>query len=59
MAARVNTRIFSGSKGVVELSPLSVFLPQWGLTPANEAALVELIKGNLEENLRADLAASG
>jgi hypothetical protein len=57
--ARLNTRIFGGEKGVVTLSPLSAFLKKWGLPESNEAALVDLLKANLEENLKADLVAAG
>lgn len=57
--ARVNTRIWGGGYGVVNLSPLSSFMGKWGLTKAQEPALVRAIKKNLEENLRADLAATG
>ena len=57
--ARVNTRIWGGGYGVVNLSPLSSFMGKWGLTKAQEPALVRAIKKNLEENLRADLAAAG
>lgn len=57
--ARVNTRIWGGGYGVVNLSPLSSFMGKWGLTKAQEPVLVRAIKKNLEENLRADLAAAG
>ena len=55
----MNTRIWGGGYGVVNLSPLSSFMGKWGLTKAQEPALVRAIKKNLEENLRADLAAAG
>jgi hypothetical protein len=56
--ARVNTNVFGGS-GVVTLSPLSSFLARWGLTPADENALIDAIMATVEENVRADLAARG
>jgi hypothetical protein len=57
--ARLNTRIYGGGNGVVTLSPLRAFMARWGLARSDEDALVELVKANLEENLEADLAASG
>ncbi|MGL5824505.1 MAG: PPC domain-containing protein, partial [Nocardioides sp.] len=57
--ARVNTRIWSAGFGVVDLSPFSKFLGRWGLTRAQEPALVDAIKANLTENLERDLAAAG
>jgi hypothetical protein len=56
--ARVNTGIFGGP-GVRQLSPLSAFLANWGLTPADEDALIDAILATVRENVRADLAARG
>lgn len=56
--ARVNTAIWGGP-GVRELSPFSAFIAKWGLTRAQEAALVTGITTTVEENVRADLIAKG
>jgi hypothetical protein len=57
--ARVNTRIWGGGFGVVNLSPLSSFLGKWGLKKSQEPALVDTIKANLKENLKRDFAETG
>ena len=56
--ARVNTGIWGGW-GVVELSPLSKFMPLWGLDRSEEADLIAAITANVTENVEADLAANG
>ncbi|MEV4756422.1 PPC domain-containing protein [Micromonospora sp. NPDC049559] len=56
--ARLNTAIFGGP-GVRTLSPLRSFLPRWGLTPADENALIDAIVAEVRENLERDLARSG
>ena len=56
--ARVNTGMWGGW-GVVELSPLSKFMPLWGLDRSDEADLVAAIKANVTENVETDLAANG
>ena len=56
--AEIDTSIFGGP-GVVELSPLSRFLRRWGLTRADEGALIDATMAVVEENVRADLVASG
>jgi hypothetical protein len=48
-----------GGVGVVNMSPLASFLPRWGLTPADEDALIDAILATVEENVRSDLAQSG
>jgi len=48
-----------GGFGVVNMSPLASFLPRWGLTPADEDALIDTILATVDENLRSDLAAQG
>jgi hypothetical protein len=53
--ARVNTAPFGGP-GVSQLSPLSAFLGRWGLTAAQENALINRIIAVTTENLRNDLA---
>jgi hypothetical protein len=56
--AVIDTSIFGGP-GVVELSPMARFLRRWGLTRADEGALIAATMAVVEENIHADLAASG
>jgi hypothetical protein len=56
--ARLNTAIFGGP-GVRTLSPFSAFLGRWGLTRADEDAVIDAVLASVEENLKADLVASG
>ena len=56
--ARVNTGIFGGP-GVRQLSPLRSFLGRWGLTNADENALITGIVNEVKENVRLDMIASG
>lgn len=56
--ARVNTGGWGGY-GVVELSPMSKFLPRWGLDRSQEADVIAAITANVTENVLADLAANG
>jgi hypothetical protein len=56
--ARVNTGIFGGP-GVRQLSPLRSFLGRWGLTNADENALISGIVAEVRENVRLDMIASG
>ncbi len=55
---RANTGIWGGS-GVRDLSPLSSFLSSWGLTKADEPALIRKITAEVTENVKADLRAKG
>jgi hypothetical protein len=55
---RLNTTPFGGS-GVRTLSPLRGFLGRWGLTAADEDALVDRIVATVRENYQEDLAARG
>jgi hypothetical protein len=48
-----------GGFGVVNMSPLASFLPRWGLTPADEDALIDVILATVQENLNSDLAQQG
>jgi hypothetical protein len=48
-----------GGVGVVDMSPLASFLPRWGLTPADEDALIDVILATVEENVRSDPAQLG
>jgi hypothetical protein len=50
----VNTAIWDGP-GVRELSPLSAFLGRWGLTLADEDAVIAKTVATVRENLRRDL----
>ena len=56
--ARVNTGIFGGP-GVRQLSPLRAFLGRWGLTAAQENALIDRIVRTTSENLRRDFGLRG
>ncbi|WP_433292245.1 pre-peptidase C-terminal domain-containing protein [Actinoplanes sp. CA-030573] len=55
---RVNTGIFGGS-GQRDLSPFAAFLANWGLTRADEDALIDAVTAGVTENLKKDLVASG
>ncbi|MGW6445451.1 hypothetical protein [Lentzea sp. NPDC055074] len=59
--ARVNTRIFSSdpSAGNKDLSPLKKFLPGWGLSDADENAVIDGVVATTRENIEKDLAAKG
>lgn len=57
--ARVNTSIFGPGGGIRDLSPLSSFLPRWGLAARDERALTDAIIATVKENLERDLAAKG
>jgi hypothetical protein len=56
--ARVNTGVFGGY-GVRDLSPISAFLGRWGLTTAQEDALIDAIVDRVTENVEDDLEARG
>lgn len=56
--ARVNTGVFGGF-GNRDLSPLSSFLTSWGLTRADEDALIDRVVAAVTENLKKDMQASG
>ncbi|MCE6995570.1 PPC domain-containing protein [Saccharothrix sp. S26] len=57
--ARVNTSIFGGGGGLRDLSPLSRFLPAWGLAAGDERALITAITATVRENLERDMIAKG
>ncbi|WP_433272828.1 PPC domain-containing protein [Actinosynnema sp. CS-041913] len=57
--ARVNTAIFGNGGGLRDLSPLSSFLPRWGLTARDERALTDAVIATVRENMERDLAAKG
>lgn len=54
----VNTGVFGGA-GVRELSPLSAFLERWGLTAAEEDAVIAETVATVRENVRRDLRRDG
>jgi hypothetical protein len=56
--ARVNTGIFGGA-GQRDLSPFAAFLASWGLTRADEDALIDAVTAGVTENIKKDLQASG
>ena len=57
--ARVNTSIFQPPGSQRDLSPLSAFLPAWGLTPADEDKIIDATVASVRENMSRDLAARG
>jgi hypothetical protein len=56
--ARVNTGVFGGS-GQRDLSPFAAFLASWGLTRADEDALIDAVTAGVTENIKKDMVASG
>jgi hypothetical protein len=56
--ARLNTAIFGGP-GVRTLSPFNAFLGRWGLTRADEDAVIDAVIASVTENIKSDLVASG
>ncbi len=56
--ARVNTGVFGGS-GNRDLSPFAAFLTSWGLTRADEDAVIDAVVAGVTENIKQDLIASG
>ncbi|WP_369187894.1 PPC domain-containing protein [Streptomyces sp. R08] len=57
--ARVNTSIFGSGGAQHDLSPLSAFLPGWGLGPADENKVIDAVVASVKENIAADLAKKG
>ncbi|MCX4906127.1 hypothetical protein [Streptomyces sp. NBC_00878] len=57
--ARVNTSIFGGAGAQRDLSPMSAFLPGWGLTADDEDKVIDAVVASVKENIAADLAAKG
>ena len=55
---RVNTGVFGGP-GQRDLSPFAAFLANWGLTRADEDALIDAVVAGVTENIKKDLVASG
>jgi hypothetical protein len=56
--ARLNTAPFGGP-GVRTLSPFSAFLGRWGLTRADEDAVIDAVIATVTENIKSDLQDSG
>ncbi len=56
--ARVNTGVFGGP-GNRDLTALPAFLTSWGLTRADEDALIDAVVAEVTENLKHDLIESG
>jgi hypothetical protein len=54
----VNTGVFGGA-GVRQLSPLSAFLSRWGLSAADEDAVIAKTVATVRENVRRDLVRRG
>jgi len=57
--ARVNTSIFQQLGSQRDLSPLSAFLPAWGLTAKDENKIIDATVASVKENMSRDLAARG
>jgi len=57
--ARVNTSIFGSGGAQHDLSPLSAFLPGWGLGPADENKVIDAVVASVKENIATDLAKKG
>jgi hypothetical protein len=55
---RVNTAVFGGP-GVSTLSPMSRFLGRWGLTAADENAVIDSTVASVKENLQQTLVDEG
>lgn len=51
--------LFGGGNATATLSPLSAFLPGWGLEASDEDALIDAILASLEETLRDDFLTAG
>lgn len=57
--ATFNRNIFGASSMTVTTSPLSSFLTNWGLTAADEDAVIDAILGVIEFGLSSDIRANG
>ncbi|SNY40916.1 PPC domain-containing protein [Paractinoplanes atraurantiacus] len=56
--ARVNTGVFGGP-GNRDLTAFSAFLTSWGLTRADEDAVIDAVVAGVTENIKTDLEQSG
>jgi hypothetical protein len=50
----VNTGVFGSSRGDQTLSPMSSFLPNWGLLPSDKSAVISAVVATVKENLSTD-----
>ena len=57
--AVVDTRVFGGSNPAASLSPLSSFLPNWGLNSSDEDAVIDAILDTIIENVQTDIGIFG
>jgi hypothetical protein len=57
--AQVDPSIFGGPPGARALSPLSAFLPGFGLSAQDEGAVIDAIMASVRESLSADLTSRG
>jgi hypothetical protein len=57
--ATIDRAIFNATPASVTLSPLSAFLAGWGLTPADENAVIDGVLDVIEENLSSDVRVFG
>lgn len=57
--ATIDPGIFTGPPGMATLSPLASFLSRWGLTPADEDAVIDATLAALRESLITDPASDG
>ncbi|MCA9040835.1 MAG: matrixin family metalloprotease [Planctomycetaceae bacterium] len=57
--ATIDPSIFGGPSGNVTLSPLTSFLGNWGLTGADEDAVIDAILAELERSISTEIRANG
>lgn len=57
--AVIDTSIFGSGGTLASLSPLSTFLPRWGLEASQEDEVIDAIVASVEENIRLDLIQRG
>ena len=57
--ASIDMSIFLGQSGIADLSPLNSFLPGWGLTGADENAVIDAILASIDESLSGDMRTLG
>jgi hypothetical protein len=50
----VNTGIFGSFMGDQTMSPMSSFLPRWGLLPSDKGAVISAVVATVKENLSSD-----
>jgi hypothetical protein len=57
--AKVQTSRFLNGSGLKTASPLADFLPNWGLTAADEDAVIDVVLATIRENLSEDVRTTG